>query len=189
MTVTPRAPLALTRDGRLLRNGGVIAYPTEAVWGLGCDPWNRDAVQRILALKQRPQHKGLILVAADTQQIQFLLEALPQQQREAARSHWPGPVTCLLPDPRRQIPAWVRGEHDTVAVRVTAHPLVRALCHAFGGPLVSTSCNPAGRPPARHPWQVAGYFAGQLDRVVHGRLGNQRQPSRILDIQNGVWLR
>ena len=95
MTVIPRAPLALTRDGRLLRNGGVIAYPTEAVWGLGCDPWNPRAVQRILALKQRPQHKGLILVAADCEQIRFLLDALPAQQREEALCHWPGPVTCL----------------------------------------------------------------------------------------------
>lgn len=174
---------------RTLRDGGVIAYPTEAVWGLGCDPWDLDAVERILALKQRPMEKGLILVAASTDQIGFLLDPLPPELQQAATAHWPGPVTCLLPDVRDQIPVQVKGRHSAIAVRVSDHPLVHALCQSAGFPLVSTSCNPAGRQPARSSWQVRRYFGGQLDRLVPGRLGGNRQPSRIIDIVSGKQLR
>jgi len=172
----------------LLRSG-VIAYPTEAVWGLGCDPWDSSAVERILELKQRPMHKGLILVAACVDQIRFLLDPLPEELQKAAASHWPGPVTCLLPDVREQVPEWVRGQHSSIAVRVSAHPVVRALCTAAGMPLVSTSCNPSGHPPARHPWQVHRYFGDRLDRIVPGAVGGDRNPSRIIDIVTGKQLR
>ena len=174
---------------RTLMRGGVIAYPTEAVWGLGCDPWDQAAVQRILDLKQRPMHKGLILVAASVAQIGFLLEPLAPELQHRVQQYWPGPVTCLLPDVHRQVPDWVRGEHSSIAVRVSAHPVVKALCHAVGRPLVSTSCNPAGRTPARSSWQVQSYFRGQLDWVVPGALGGNRQPSRIIDIVTGQQLR
>lgn len=174
---------------RTLAGGGVIAYPTEAVWGLGCDPWDEDTVERILELKQRPMDKGMILVAASVQQVRFLLDPLsPEMQREAEQ-HWPGPVTCLLPDVHEQVPEWVRGRHSTIAVRVSDHPVVRALCEKAGRPLVSTSCNPAGRQPARYSWQVRRYFGDQLDRIVPGALGGNRQPSRIIDIVSGQQLR
>lgn len=169
--------------------GGVIAYPTEAVWGLGCNPWDREAVQRILDLKQRPMHKGMILVASSVAQVRFLLDPLPAALQREAEQHWPGPVTCLLPDVGRQVPDWVRGRHHSIAVRVSAHPVVRALCNAAGMPLVSTSCNPAGRQPARYPWQVRRYFGNELDRIVPGALGESRKPSRIIDIVSGQQLR
>lgn len=172
-----------------VRAGGIIAYPTEAVWGLGCDPWNPAAVGRLLALKQRPEHKGLILVASSLDQIDFLLAPLDDTLRSRALQYWPGPVTCLLPDPERQIPAQVRGAHSSIAVRVSAHPVVQALCEATAHPLVSTSCNPAGRPPARYPWQVQRYFGDNIDRLVSGELGGQKKPSQILDIVTGRWLR
>lgn len=174
---------------RSLRTGGVIAYPTEAVWGLGCDPWDQQAVERILALKQRPVEKGVILVAASVEQVRFLLDPLPQAMQEQAMSFWPGPVTCLLPDRQRQVPDWVRGRHTSIAVRVSDHPVVRALCETAGMPLVSTSCNPAGRQPARHIWQVRRYFGNRLDRIVPGALGGNRNPSRIIDIVTGNQLR
>ncbi|GAA3568349.1 L-threonylcarbamoyladenylate synthase [Marinobacter xestospongiae] len=174
---------------RTVARGGVIAYPTEAVWGLGCDPWNREAVERILALKQRPWHKGLILVAGSLDQVAFLLQPLAPEIRQRALQHWPGPVTCVVPDPLEQIPAWVRGRHHSIAIRVSAHPLVQALCQSTGMPLVSTSCNPAGRQPARHAWQVRRYFADRLDWLVPGALGESRQPSQIIDITTGRRLR
>lgn len=174
---------------RTVLAGGVIAYPTEAVWGLGCDPWNRSAVEHILALKRRPVEKGMILVASSVAQVRFLLEPLPGALRAAAERHWPGPVTCLLPDVGRQVPDWVRGRHSAIAVRVSGHPVVRALCDAAGMPLVSTSCNPAGRAPARHIWQVRRYFRNELDWIVPGALGGDRQPSRIIDIVSGQQLR
>ena len=174
---------------QVLDGQGVIAYPTEAVWGLGCNPWSEFAVDTILALKQRPMHKGLILVAASVEQINFLLDPLPAEVRERAQQHWPGPVTCVVPDVHRQIPDWVRGDHDTIAVRVSAHPLVQQLCRLAGMPLVSTSCNPAGREPARAPWQVRRYFPDGIDLMVSGNLGESRQPSTIIDITTGRKLR
>ncbi|ENY6666857.1 L-threonylcarbamoyladenylate synthase, partial [Pseudomonas aeruginosa] len=127
---------------RVVREGGVIAYPTEAVWGLGCDPWNEDAVYRLLALKARPVEKGLIVVAANIHQLDFLLEDLPDVWLDRLAGTWPGPNTWLVPHQER-LPEWVTGVHDSVAVRVTDHPLVQELCH-LTGPLISTSANPAG---------------------------------------------
>lgn len=174
---------------RTLLSGGVIAYPTEAVWGLGCDPWDAEAVDRILDLKRRPMDKGVILVASSVDQVRFLLDPLPAALQREAEQHWPGPVTCLLPDVEQQIPEWVRGRHSSIAVRVSSHPVIRALCETAGMPLVSTSCNPAGRQPARSIWQVRRYFGDELDWIVPGDLGGNRQPSRILDIVSGRQLR
>lgn len=185
----PLSDWQLSQAVRTLHSGGVIAYPTEAVWGLGCDPWDIDAVNRILELKQRPVEKGLIVVAGSVDQVRFLLDPLPADQQHKALDHWPGPYTCLLPDLLNQIPREVRGRHSSIAVRVSDHPLVQALCQAAGSPLVSTSANPAGRQPARHSWQVRRYFRNRLDRLVNGRLGGYRQPSKIIDIVSGKQLR
>lgn len=185
----PLSDWQLNQAVRTIHCGGVIAYPTEAVWGLGCDPWNPDAVNQILELKRRPVAKGLIVVAGSVEQIRFLLDPLPEKQQRVALEYWPGPYTCLLPDLLQQIPQQVRGRHESIAVRVSDHPLVQALCGAAGLPLVSTSANPAGRQPARHSWQVRRYFPNGLDRLVPGQLGGYRQPSRIIDIVSGKQLR
>jgi L-threonylcarbamoyladenylate synthase len=167
----------------VVRNGGVIAYPTEAVWGLGCDPWNGDAVERLLALKDRPVHKGLILVAADIEQFDFLLEDLPEIWLARLSGSWPGPNTWLVPHQNR-LPEWISGQHSSVALRVSDHPQVRALCR-HTGPLVSTSANPAGRPSARSRLRIEQYFPGQLDRVLGGNLGGRKNPSLIRDLVSG----
>ncbi|MFC0668993.1 L-threonylcarbamoyladenylate synthase [Azotobacter chroococcum] len=172
---------------RVLRAGGVIAYPTEAVWGLGCDPWNEAAVRRLLALKGRPQEKGLILVAADIRQFDFLLHDLPPAWRERLAATWPGPNTWLVPH-RGRLPAWITGRHASVALRVSDHPQVRALC-ALAGPLVSTSANPAGRPAARSRLRVEQYFLRRLDAVLGGALGGRRNPSLIRDLASGQVIR
>ena len=113
---------------REIRAGAVIAYPTEAVWGLGCDPWNEEAVDRLLAIKNRSVDKGLILVADNIRQFDFLFEDFPQDWIDRMASTWPGPNTWLVPH-QDLLPEWVTGVHDTVALRVTDHPLV-ALLHA-----------------------------------------------------------
>jgi len=172
---------------RVLQSGGVIAYPTEAVWGLGCNPWQAAAVERVLWLKQRPVEKGLILIAGDMQQFDFLLWDLPRSQLAKLQLSWPGPNTWLVPHQGR-LPPWVTGDHATVALRVSDHPLVRQLCAACG-PLISTSANPAGRPPARSRLRVEQYFHGELDDVVPGVLGLQRNPSMIRDLQTDSVIR
>ncbi|MBH4451463.1 L-threonylcarbamoyladenylate synthase, partial [Pseudomonas aeruginosa] len=159
---------------RVVREGGVIAYPTEAVWGLGCDPWNEDAVYRLLALKARPVEKGLIVVAANIHQLDFLLEDLPDVWLDRLAGTWPGPNTWLVPHQER-LPEWVTGVHDSVAVRVTDHPLVQELCH-LTGPLISTSANPAGRPAARTRLRVEQYFHDELDAILGGGGGGGGAP-------------
>ncbi len=172
---------------RVVRAGGVIAYPTEAVWGLGCDPWDAAAVQRLLELKMRPMEKGLILVAAHIDQFDFLLDDLPERWLDRLVGTWPGPNTWLVPH-RERLPEWITGQHDSVALRVSDHPLVARLC-ALTGPLVSTSANPAGRPAARSRLRVEQYFPGQLDAVLNGPLGGRRNPSTIRDVRSGEVIR
>lgn len=165
----------------MLRAGGVVACPTEAVWGLSCDPFSAGAVQRLLQLKRRPVSKGLILVAATERQLEFLLHDLPAEQRARAASSWPGAATWLVPHQRR-VPSWISGDHQTVAVRVSEHPVVASLCAAWGGPLVSTSANPAGAQPPRFSFQVHRYFGGSLDVVMPGAAGPANRPTPIRDI-------
>ena len=187
MPFTP-SPLRLQAAVSAMRGGGVIACPTEAVWGLSCDPDNKSAVSRLLALKNRPVAKGLILVAAAESQLSFLLDELPAAQRRTLSDSWPGPATWLLPH-LGLVPPWVHGEHDTVAVRVSAHPGVRALCRAWGGALVSTSANPAGCRPAVALFQVRRYFDDHLDSLVPGAVGGAGQPSVIRDLASGKIIR
>lgn len=172
---------------REVRAGAVIAYPTEAVWGLGCDPWNEEAVDRLLAIKSRSVDKGLILIADNIRQFDFLFEDFPQDWLDRMASTWPGPNTWLVPH-RELLPQWITGVHDTVALRVSNHPLVRELC-ALVGPLISTSANPQGRPAARTRLRVEQYFRGQLDLVLGGSLGGRRNPSVIRDLISGEVVR
>lgn len=164
-----------------LHHGAVIAYPTEAVWGLGADPFNEAAVQRILSLKNRPQDKGVILLAADIEQVDFLLEGLPNAARDELNATWPAAVTYLLPHHNR-VPAWICGKFTTVAVRVTDHPVAAGLARAFGGPIVSTSCNPAGAEPARTLAEARVYFGEGDVAYAPGVVGNRANPSEIRDL-------
>ncbi|WP_392892949.1 L-threonylcarbamoyladenylate synthase [Pseudomonas migulae] len=170
-----------------VRAGAVIAYPTEAVWGLGCDPWDEEAVYRVLMLKGRSVDKGLILVADNIRQFDFLFEDFPELWMDRMASTWPGPNTWLVPH-RNQLPQWITGVHETVALRVSDHPLVRDLC-AVVGPLVSTSANPQGRPAARTRIRVEQYFRGQLDLILGGNLGGRKNPSVIRDLATGNVIR
>ena len=182
--------LTLETVADLLKAGGVITYPTEAVWGLGCDPSNEAAVHKVLALKQRPVEKGMILVAADVAQLDgwVRLDALPEARREAVLASWPGPNTWILPAGSKA-PRWVTGDHDGLAVRLSAHPLVAALCRAWGGPLVSTSANLAGEEPARSREQLDPRLLALLDGIVDGPIGERAQPSTIRDGLTGATLR
>lgn len=178
----------LHRAVEALQRGGVIAYPTEAVFGLGCDPRDTSAVMRLLSLKQRPAEKGLILIAADIQQLSAYLAPVDAAQWQRALATWPGPVTWVFPA-RNTVPAILRGAHTTLAVRVTAHPLARLLCEAFGGALVSSSANIAAQPPARSLAEVRAQFPQGIDYILPGEVNTQAQPSEIRDVQTGRILR
>jgi L-threonylcarbamoyladenylate synthase len=181
-------PWQLREAVRVLRHGGLIAYPTEAVYGLGCDPLDADAVLRLLELKQRPWQKGLILIAADLAQLDPFLLPLDDAMRARIVPTWPGPNTWLLPA-RPETPSWLRGEYDTLAVRVTAHPVAAALCRAFGGPIVSTSANRAGKAPATTALAVRNAFGDRIDYIVHAPLGGAERPTQIRDGRTGEIVR
>lgn len=173
---------------QILKRDGVIAYPTEAVWGLGCDPRSSTAVQRILDLKHRPWHKGMIIVAGDISQVEFLLQGISTEQRAILENSWPGPNTWLIPHHNR-LPKWVTGQHPTVAVRVSNHPVVQQICREFNYPIVSTSANLAGKNPARSRIRVQQIFSGNIDYIVGGELGGNKNPSTIRDLQTQKILR
>ena len=173
---------------RRLRSGGVIAYPTEAIWGLGCDPHNPYAVAKLLMLKERSLSKGLILIAGSIEQCADYLEGISPSQRQKLEASWPGHVTWLVPD-NGEAPSWVRGDSDKVAIRVSAHPVVASLCRRFGGPIVSTSANISGQAPIKNSWQFQKTFGGKLDFYLNGPLGGAGNPSEIRDLETGQVIR
>ena len=176
-------PLKLDVARRTLLDGGVIAYPTEAVWGLGCDPHNDTAVNKLLEIKQRDASKGLILVAASIEQFTPYLEGLDPLLLARLEQSWPGPVTWLVPD-NGTASQRVRGDNSSVALRVSAHKPVVDLCRSFGGPIVSTSANRSSRPTARWPWQLQTQLPA-VDYCLNGPLGNAYRPSEIRDLVSG----
>jgi L-threonylcarbamoyladenylate synthase len=173
-----------------LRKGGVIAYPTEGVWGLGCDPRNEPATLRLLALKQREVGKGLILIASDAAQLApfVAMDALASDRRDAVRASWPGPNTWIVPA-SADAPAWITGDHDGIAVRVSAHQVVVALCEGFGGALVSTSANIATLPSPRTRAELDPRIIAGVDVVSAGETGGLLQATPIRDARDGRSLR
>ena len=173
---------------RRIASGGIIAYPTETLYGLGCDPFNGLAVLRLLALKQRGIEQGLILVASHFRQVESLLTTMSPAARKRVMHPGRQPVTWVLPC-LPEIPYWVRGCHDSIAVRITTHPVAAGLCDRWGGPLVSTSANIHGRRPATGPLSVHKAFHDQLDYVLHDPAIAANRPSEIRDGISGAVLR
>lgn len=176
--------MSIARAARVIRQGGIVAYPTESVFGLGCDPRNRRAVQRLLHIKRRSAGKGLILIAATPAQLRRFVTALPPR----VTATWPGPYTWLVPASARA-PAWVRGRHARIAVRVTAHPLAARLCRRAGMAIVSTSANRSGEQPARRYRDAVRRLGKCVDYVLPGRVGRQARPTQIADAVSGKIVR
>lgn len=169
-----------------LRQGLVIAYPTEAVYGLGCDPFNESAVLRILALKRRSMNQGLIVLISDWPQLFPLIGNVADESMERVRASWPGATTWVFPK-STSIPSWLSGHHASVAIRMTSHPIAAQLCR--DEPLVSTSANIHGQEPARNLIELQLQFPDGIDGIVSGDLGQASQPSAIYDVLTGVRLR
>jgi L-threonylcarbamoyladenylate synthase len=174
--------LKLHKARIILQNSGVIAYPTEGVYGLGCDPDCEPAVMKILTLKQRKWQQGLILIAADIRQLQPYLAPLNAEILQPVLESWAQQqvITWLLPA-RVGTPKWLTGESHKLAVRVTHHPLARELCQVWGKPLVSTSANRSGCAPARNNLQVRLQLGRELDYIISGEVGTLNKPSQIRD--------
>ena len=172
----------------MLTQGGVVAYPTEAVWGLGCDPDNPHAVTKVLSLKDREVGKGLILIAANIDMFKPYLTTTTSEQRQLMASTWPGPVTWLVPN-NDLAPPWITGGQSSLAIRVTAHPVAAALSHLFGGPIVSTSANPQGFPAAITLTKIKAYFGNNIDAFTPGNIGRASKPSEIRDLVSGRVIR
>lgn len=173
-----------------LESDGVVAYPTEAIFGLGCNPLSRRAVQRILQIKGRPQRKGLILIADHFARLSRFVAPLSQAQLAAMQASWGNqnkPHTWLVPASKR-CPKWISGKHKTIAIRVTSHPVTAKLCKDAGMALVSTSANKAGAKPAKTFKQCQQLF-GQQVRVLTGRTAGAKQASTIQDLTSGKVLR
>lgn len=167
----------------VLHAGGVIAYPTEGVYGLGCRPDDGRAVQHLLDLKQRPVSAGLILIAATFEQLAGWIAPTARERRQLSAEHV-GPVTWIV-TAGPLTPGWITGGRPTVAVRVTRHPVAAGLCRAAGLPLVSTSANRRGKPPARSAVAVRRHFGARLDLVVGGATGLSAGPTEIRDARSG----
>ncbi|WP_131914316.1 L-threonylcarbamoyladenylate synthase [Celerinatantimonas diazotrophica] len=169
-----------------LKRGEVIAYPTEGVFGLGCDPDNPQAIQQLLTIKQRAKEKGLILIAGSFEQLAPYVDihSLSESRRQQIFASWPGAVTWVLPTSKKTSD-WVSGQFDTVAVRVTDHSQVIDLCQAFGKPLISTSANLSGQPAALCYEEVVAQLGNQLDTILQGQTGGRKKPSKIIDGRSG----
>lgn len=172
----------------IIIGGGVIAYPTEAVWGLGCDPFSEQAVSKILSLKLRPVDKGLILIGSCADHFSQYLCGLEPKYLQLFATPLSQPTTWLVPD-NGFAPRWIVGNHSTVALRITRHPVVSALCNTFGGAIVSTSANPRGLPAAITQIKVDEYFAESLDFYAPGDVLGASRESEIKNLLTGEVIR
>lgn len=179
--------IRLRRAAQIVGDGGVIAYPTEAVFGLGCDPGNLEAVVRILDLKRRSESAGLILIAGDRRQLDRWIDPRPEEQRRLESD--PGQAVTWIVTASRRTPDWITGNRPTVAVRITYHPVAAALCRYARTALISTSANLHGRPPARSRLAVRKQFGAGVDFIVPGPLGGDIKPTEIRSARTGEVLR
>lgn len=175
---------------KALKQGLLIAYPTEAVYGLGCDPMQPEAVDSLIKLKKRQPDKGLILIASSFAQLKPYIADIKDELASRARATWPGPVTWVWPvNTTTTLSPLLTGKHKSIAVRVTNHPVAAAICEAFQGTIVSTSANLEGAVPATTAQQTRDVFQNQLAVIVDAPVGDLAQPTKIYDVLTQATLR
>ena len=164
---------------------GIFAYPTEAVYGLGCDPDSEEAVQKILLLKKRPIKKGLILIASNFSQVEKYLKPLNKSQQAFTV---PSETTYIFPA-LESTPKWLTGDFNSLAIRISKHPIVRELCETLDSAVVSTSANLSGQTPAKTAIEVSDQFGDQIDAILDGNTGDLLTPTVIRDSISGEIIR
>jgi len=172
----------------IIQNGGVIAYATEAVYGLGCDPDNDHAIEHILEIKGRNAKQGFILIASEVNQLKKYLGELNANEKKALATSWPKPTTLIL-TANDSISDLITGGRSTIAVRITSHHDTKKLCEALGHPLISTSANLSGQPAIRNVWQLEKVFATNVNYIFPSSLGRANKPSTIINASTGQVLR
>jgi len=180
--------LRIDQAARIIVQGGVIAYPTEAVYGIGCLPLNEAALERIIRIKHRDFRKGMIIVAAEIEQLEGFAIFPSGEIGERMLSDWPGPVTWVV-TARPEVPPLLTGGRSTIAVRISDHPIVRRLCDRTGSALVSTSANFSGRRPANSALKARRALGREVDYILTGPLGKQTKPTEIRHFRTGEILR
>ncbi len=176
----------IQKAANLILNGGVIAYPTESVYGLGCDPLCELAVQRILQLKNRSIDKGLIIIASRLSQLEAYIDITEEQKHKILITEQ---ATTWLVKKSSQTPGWIHGKNSKVAIRISQHPIVSSLCEIIQQPVISTSANPAGNEPAITHQQCKDYFAEKIDNYLENSIMMTGQPTAIIDIDTGNIIR
>ena len=181
ISVSQDAGASLSEAAGVIESGGVIGYPTETVYGLGADSGNRHALRRIFALKQRPENKPFPLLISSAVAASAWVQEIPELAERLMAAFWPGPLTLVFQG-SDALNALVPWEETRVGLRVSPDPVCRALTERLRRPLVSTSANPAGRPPATTASEVDAYFAGELDLILDDGPRNRQTVSTLLDI-------
>lgn len=177
--------LSLQKIVIALNEGKIIAYPTEAVFGLGCDPDNKKAVHHLLLIKQRPWEKGFILIAGDYKQlIPYIDEKkLTNLQKKMMISAETKVTTWVVPA-KKNTPKWLKGKFNSLAVRITKFKLIKNLCFLYGKPLISTSANINKLPSCKTKEEVIAQFNNQVS-ILDGSIGGDKNPSEIRNIVTG----
>lgn len=180
------SPFQIKLAARLVNQGGIIAYPTESVYGLGCDPLDEVAVNDLCRIKQRPLDKGLILITDELEKLAPLV-SLNEAEKKRILEHQE--IVTWLVNKSAATPPWISGRHPKIAIRISRHPLALALCRELPMPLVSTSANVSQRPPIKNCVQVHQQFGHVLDKILCGLCGPLERPTPIIDIHSGKVLR
>jgi len=175
----------------ILQQGGVVACPTEAVWGISCAADNPQAIHKVLELKQRPVKKGMIVAASTIEMLDGWVDwsQVPEDAKQRVMQTWPGPYTWVLPATEAVLPGVTGANLGKVAVRVTAHPVLKALIDAFGKPILSTSANLSGEPPVKSQQALSPALLDNVDIVVPGEVGGLENPTAIRDALTGHVIR
>jgi len=165
----------------MLKKGGVIAYPTETVYGLGCDAFCEAAVQRVFELKGKMTNEPMLVLIGRAEGLASLVSSVPPAGRFLMDRFWPGPLTLVFQASQR-VPRTLTGGKDTIGCRVSPDPVCAALLERFQRPLVSTSANPAGRPPARSASEVSAFFPDRVHFILDGGKRSLGLPSTVVSV-------
>ena len=183
------SPWAINRLSKAVEQGAVIAYSGDTIWGFGCHPLRPDSVDQILQIKRRSANKGLILLSSELEFcLPYIDNNLSTESINLLQQSKSKPTTWLIPA-SLHCPAWLRGEYPTIAIRITNHPFIQALCKNIKSPIVSTSANLTGKTPVRNSIQANRLFADQLDFIVTGYESGTGRASEIKSLQTGDTIR